>query len=61
MTPYTLFSSTDVLFSASALGIYVLSSDTLVEESLKAYHDGEEVCGVLFLALKYCKISGKPV
>uniref|UniRef100_A0A3B3CI04 Sperm flagellar 2 n=1 Tax=Oryzias melastigma TaxID=30732 RepID=A0A3B3CI04_ORYME len=34
---------------AEALGIYVLSSDTLVEESLKAYHDGEEVCGVLFL------------
>ncbi|XP_036069332.1 sperm flagellar protein 2 isoform X2 [Oryzias melastigma] len=28
---------------AEALGIYVLSSDTLVEESLKAYHDGEEV------------------
>lgn len=37
-----------MLFSALAHGIYVLSADTLIEEALNAFQNGEEVSQIQY-------------
>ncbi len=43
MKVYVLFIAECLLFPVLAHGIYVLSADTLIEEALYAYQNGEKV------------------